>query len=143
MAVHALAALAYNADRLLSSEEIACSVGTNPVVIRRLMSRLARAGLLLTRRGKEGGVQLARPPGQICLSEVYRALDEEPAFSVHPNPGKRNCPVNRKIKGILQNICDDLEVAVDGCLGHYTLCDVLKGIDSERGEQAERELQSS
>ena len=138
MAVHLLAALSYNPERRMSSEEIAASVGTNPVVIRRLTARLARAGIVDTRRGKEGGVVLARLPGEIRLSEVHRALEEEPAFSVHPNPGKRNCPVNQKIKGILQNICDDLENAVETRLGDYTLCDVLSGIDRERGAAANR-----
>lgn len=137
MAVHALAALAYNPERLLSSEEIGCSIGTNPVVIRRLTARLARAGIVVTRRGKEGGVQLARSPGDIYLSEVHRALDEESAFSVHPNPGKRNCIVNRKIKGILQGICDDVEAAVESRLGGYTLCDVLSGIDRDRAALVE------
>ncbi|MEQ9364018.1 MAG: Rrf2 family transcriptional regulator [Leptospirales bacterium] len=139
MAVHVLAALAYNRGRLLSSEEIATSVGTNPVVIRRLTARLARAGIVETRRGKEGGVQLARSPGEICLSEVHLALDEESAFSVHPNPGKRSCVVNRKIKGILQGICDDVEDAVEDRLAAYSLCDVLSGIDKNRAALAENE----
>ncbi len=142
MAVHALAALAYNRDRLLSSEEIATSVGTNPVVIRRLTSRLAQAGLVETRRGKEGGVRLARSPGEICLSEVHQALGEESAFSVHPNPGKRSCVVNRKIKGILQGICDDVEEAVEGRLAGYSLCDVLSSIDRNRAAQLEKQLEA-
>ena len=135
MAVHVLAALAYNRGRLMSSEEIATSVGTNPVVIRRLTSRLAQAGIVETRRGKEGGVQLARSPGEICLSEVHRVVDEESAFSVHPNPGERSCVVNRKIKGILQGICDDVEDAVEDRLGGYSLCDILSGIDKDRAAQ--------
>lgn len=137
MAVHVLASLAYTPGRLLSSEEIAASVGTNPVVIRRLTSRLAQAGIVETRRGKEGGVRLARSPAEICLSQVHRALDEDPAFCVHPNDGKRSCTVNRKIKGILQGICDDVENAVEGRLGGYSLCDVLSGIDRDRGAQAQ------
>lgn len=137
MAVHLLASLAYNRDRLLCSEEVAESIGTNPVVIRRLTARLSRAGLVSTRRGKEGGVQLARSPAEISLAEVHRALEEEAAFSVHPNPGKRGCTVNRKIKGILQNICDDVESAVGDCLGGYTLCDVLSDIDPAKARVVE------
>ena len=134
MAVHLLTSLAYSDGGLMSSDVLAASVGTNPVVIRRLTARLARAGILETRRGKEGGVQLARPPGEIRLSEVHRALEDEGAFAVHPNSGQKNCPVNRKIKGVLQGICDDLEKVVERRLEDYTLCDVLSGIDARRAE---------
>jgi DNA-binding IscR family transcriptional regulator len=70
VAVHVLTALAYRDGESLSSTRLAESVRTNPVVIRRLLIRLGKAGLVEAQVGKSGGVRLARRPESITLLHV-------------------------------------------------------------------------
>jgi Rrf2 family protein len=39
---------------------------------------LARAGVLVSRRGARGGCALARPAGELTVADVVRAVDGEP-----------------------------------------------------------------
>jgi Rrf2 family protein len=44
-------------------------------LVRRVVTRLASAGLVLTSRGNEGGISLARPASEISLLEVVEAME--------------------------------------------------------------------
>ncbi len=75
VAVHILALLALNKGQPLTSDYIARSVNTNPVVIRRLLGRLRRIGLVRSQGGIGGGWDLVRGADLISLSifgERYR-----------------------------------------------------------------------
>lgn len=96
-----MTALAYLAEKA-SSEVLAQTVNTNPVVVRRILGDLNRAGLIHAERGKNGGFTLARPPKQISLLDIYRAvMDEQELMSLHENPENRKCPVSCKVRGTL------------------------------------------
>ena len=84
IATHALAWMALNergGAELTTSEQIAGSVKTNPVVIRRLMSEMGKAGLISSRRGANAGWQLAKAPEAISLWDIDDALGAEAAFA--------------------------------------------------------------
>ncbi len=74
VAVHTLVFLSHR-NCWLCSEVLAKNVCTNPVRVRRVMSRLVKAELVQTREGLEGGYRLARPAGQITLEEIAQALE--------------------------------------------------------------------
>ena len=82
VAIHILTLLASQPDTILTSGEIACSVTTNPVVIRRVLGRLRQAGLVRSQAGLGGGWQLERLPEQITLQDAYCAMREGNLFSV-------------------------------------------------------------
>ena len=44
-------------------------------LVRRVVTRLAAAGLVVTTRGSEGGISLARPAGEISLLDVVEAME--------------------------------------------------------------------
>lgn len=72
-----------------TSEQIATSVNTNPVVIRRLLAKLSKAGLADSRRGAGAGWMLARDLAAITLLDVYQAIEPGPVFALHratPDP---------------------------------------------------------
>src|ERR1043166_105005 len=98
MAVHVLSVLAYkNGDRVTSGL-LASSVNRNPVVIRRLLLTLQRAGLVETRKGNGSGSTLSKPPGRIDLAQVYRAVEGHEAFVLPPKKPNVKCPVGSCIQ---------------------------------------------
>jgi DNA-binding IscR family transcriptional regulator len=79
VAAHALAYLAhknaFSADRAVASAELAASVPTNPVVVRRVTAMLGKAGLIGARAGANGGAWLLKSPEAITLDVVLRAVN--------------------------------------------------------------------
>ncbi|MDA5092560.1 Rrf2 family transcriptional regulator [Aliiroseovarius sp. KMU-50] len=77
IASHILAVLAHHRDDgAITSDMLAEGFGTNPVVIRRVLSQLKKAGLIESRPGAGGGSILARPPEKISLRDAYGAVDD-------------------------------------------------------------------
>lgn len=51
-------------------------------LVRRVVTRLSTAGLIITARGSDGGISLARPPGEISLLEVVEAFEGPVALNI-------------------------------------------------------------
>lgn len=79
-AIHTLVLMDLRDVDQLSSEKIAASIGTNPVVVRRMFGQLKAHGLVKVKAGKGGGYYLARPAAAISLWEVYLAIRKENVF---------------------------------------------------------------
>jgi Rrf2 family protein len=60
--------------QLVTVREIAAKEGLSTAYVEKLLRLLARAGLAHSLRGVKGGYVLNRPPSQIMLGEVVRAL---------------------------------------------------------------------
>ena len=126
ISIHALTLLASSNDPL-TSEMIASSVDTNPVVIRRTMASLRVHGLVESKSGAKGGWRLLREPKEIGLCEVYRSLDEVNVLAVHSHPN-RHCPIGGNIGGVLQSVFADAQSEMEKALGNYTVADILKDV---------------
>ena len=128
MAVHLMTALAHLKQQI-SSELLAGSVNTNPVVVRRLLGSLNRAGLIKAERGIAGGFSLARSPEDISLFDIYRAvLDENELVSLHDNPENRVCPVSCKVRSILARYLNKAQNTYERELEKVMLADIEKGV---------------
>lgn len=128
VAVHIAAILALHRDAPATSDWIAGSVNTNPVVVRRILSALAKAGLVSSQRGIAGGSSLARDPELISLLDLYRAVDEQEAQSLHHQPPNPDCPVGAHIVPVLVDILGRAEAAKEKELAGITVGDVLSAI---------------
>lgn len=128
VAVHIASVLALHPDEPATSEWIAGSVNTNPVVIRRLLSALAKAGLVKSIRGSAGGSVLARRPEDITLLDISRAVEEEEAPALHHQPPNPACPVGRSIQPVLLRVLDRAEAAREAVLATTLLSEVLAQI---------------
>jgi Rrf2 family protein len=71
----ALAELASRPDQLVTSEELAELQGIPVKFLEGILTQLRRAGLVVSKRGAEGGYRLARPAAEIAVADVFRALD--------------------------------------------------------------------
>ena len=128
VAVHIMTFLQAQAEEPATSELIASSVNTNPSLIRRLLSVLARAGLTTSRMGAGGGALLARPADRITLLDVYRAVDEDArVIPLHTAPSPR-CPVGRHIPAALEARFEAAERALREELGRTTIADLASEV---------------
>jgi len=129
IAVHALAWLALAQQRgrdRLTSDQVAASVNTNPVIIRRCLGDLRQAGLVLVRRGPEAGWSLALPPDHITVLQVYDAVAPEPLFAMHHTKPNLECPVGRGIQPALHGLYRGAEQALREELAGTSIADVLR-----------------
>src|ERR1044071_5251500 len=101
MAVHILTMLARSDGENVKSECLAGSVNTNAVVIRRLLSQLGHADLVISQTAAAGGTGLARGPADIKLADVYHAVSCGEVFALHPKGANKDCPVGRNIEAVL------------------------------------------
>ena len=129
IAVHALAWMALaqrQGHAVLTSDQVAVSVNTNPVIIRRCLGDLRRAALVDVRHGAGAGWRLARAPGQITLLEVYDAVGPEPSFGLHHSEPNLECPVGKGIRPALSQVYDGIEQAMRRELAVVSVADVLR-----------------
>lgn len=129
VAVHVLAWIAYDRrgtdKEIATSERIATSVNTNPVVIRRALSQLKAAGLVDGSRGRSTGWQLIRDARQITLLDVYRAVGEGEIFALPSAPPDAECYVGYGIHDVLTETYRTAQEALCGELEKVTIADVL------------------
>jgi Rrf2 family protein len=134
VAVHILSLVTIENSTLCTSEWIAESVNTNPVVIRRVMGKLKNAGLIQVRRGT-GGASLLKPLKDISLLDVYHAVEvveEGELFQFHENPNP-NCPVGANIQAVLELILNRAQEAMERILDEVTMEELVTVLTKKIG----------
>ena len=63
---------AFRGEYKVTSDFLAASINTNPVIVRKILSQLSRAGLISVARGT-GGIELVRPPEE----NIHALLDQK------------------------------------------------------------------
>jgi DNA-binding IscR family transcriptional regulator len=124
-AIHILAALSLSGTDPQTSESLARSVKTNPVVVRRLLSRLKKSGLIDVQRGA-GGSTLHRNPDNITLLDVHKAVVPNPKaapFYLHQNPSSI-CYIGKNIHDALEAPFAKVNKAMQESLASTTLAEV-------------------
>lgn len=122
--LQALLALASQPDQW-SSGEIAEHLRCEPTALRKMLAQLAEAGFIEVKQGRTGGYRLVKPPHEITLSEIYRAVyDEEPQWE-NMFETRGEAPPGEKMRSTFHRIRTDINKQVYGVLSTYTLADLL------------------
>ena len=129
VATHILAVLSFfekiNPGVLMKSHQIASSVNTNPVIIRRLLAKLQASGIVDIHGGAKGGARLQLPAEKISLLAVHEAIDEDEVFALHTNMPSEKCPIGATIKPVLAEVYKEVESSIDAVLMNKTVGDLV------------------
>ena len=128
VAAHIMAVLGFDHGEEISSTTLANSVNADPTFVRKSLSKLSKAGLVVTRRGKSGASVLARPPRQITLLDIYRASAAPPAFAIHSYPVERRCPVSSNLKECMSGVLSQAQNGFEKSLAKITVADLVSRI---------------
>lgn len=128
VAIHMLCMLAAQHPKPLTSEFIAGSVNTNPVVIRRLLAVLRRAGLVKSQPGVRGGWELVAKPNSITLGGLYQIVRPGTVFAMHSQQPNVLCPVGRNIQRGLGSHYRKAQAAMEAQLDRTTIADLIEDV---------------
>ena len=131
IALHIFACVdTFKNDYKVTSDFLASSINTNPVIVRKILAQLKKAGLINVARGT-GGIELTRSLGDISFYDVYTAiepLEGGDLFRFHEDPNLK-CPVGRNIHALLDDKLKAIQKAMEDEMKKYTLLDLHKGIE--------------
>lgn len=125
--VHILAYVDIYRDGDLSSQAIASSIESNPSLVRRLMSRLVKAGLLQSRPGVIAPA-LARPATEISLLDVYRAVEDNQQLLHIDDKTNPKCIVGGNIQDTLNGIYDQIQTSTEQAMQQVNLQGIIDDI---------------
>jgi Rrf2 family protein len=125
VAAHIMAALGYRHGEEISSATLAESVNADPTFVRKSLSKLSKARLVVTKRGKSGASTLSRSPRRITLLDIYRASAAPPAFAVHSYPVEKRCPVSCHVKECMSGLLSHAQNSFERSLAQITLADLV------------------
>jgi Rrf2 family protein len=123
-AIRAAAELAAAGEGPVKGERLASAQEIPPKFLENIMLDLKHAGLVRSQRGAEGGYWLARPPQEITLADVIRAV-EGPLANVR---GAR--PEELEYRGPaegLREVWIAVRASLRGVLESVTLADLAAG----------------
>lgn len=117
-----------------TSEVLARAMGTNPVVVRRLMAGLRKAGFVASAKGHGGGWVLGCPLSAMTLGDVHAALGAPPFLAVGLRDAQSGCLVEQAVNEALGAAYAEAEALLVSRL-HGVKLSVLAD-DFRRGMQA-------
>nr|WP_303094143.1 Rrf2 family transcriptional regulator [Limosilactobacillus mucosae] len=118
----------------LTSENIASSIETSPVVVRRLMGKLRSAGLISTVHGS-ADPKLVRAPQDISLYDIFLATENEQQLFAIDKKTNPKCIVGGNIQPTLQKFYQQAEDAAKAQLARTSLQDILDTILVRQAEK--------
>lgn len=131
VAVHLMAGLGYFEGQELRSEKLASSIKAEPSFVRKTLSKLVKAGLVVAARGRYGCCSLARPAEEISLLDIYRASGAPMTFAVHDYPIEPLCPISAHIKPSLSGVLGRVQESVEESLAQISLAEVVTELHSK------------
>ena len=125
LATQVLTVIGSEPNRPHRSEDLADWANTNPVVVRRLLQMLGKAGITRTRLGKGGGAELGRPADRITLADVYRAVEDGPLLAMPRCAPDADCRIGANIGALVIDAVARAGGAFEVELSRTTIADLI------------------
>jgi Rrf2 family protein len=98
----------YGTDELAHIEQLAAVEAVPANYLVQILSELRNGGLIISRRGKQGGYALARPPAEITLYDIVKLIEGDLLELNGPGEGHSGRRVNaiwREVRTALEEKC--------------------------------------
>ena len=128
IAIHIMAGLGIDPNERCTSTELSTSVNANPSFVRRVLAKLAKAGLVNATTGKTGCCSIARSAKSISLLEIYEAVEAPKVFAIHQYPVTKDCRVSTCIKPAMENVLNKAQKSLEQSLKGVYLSDVIADV---------------
>jgi Predicted transcriptional regulator len=112
---------------LITSDQIAQMLNTNPVVVRRTMATLKKQGFVQSIKGHGGGWSLVKPLNEITLLDIHTALKESSLFTIGLTDEHNNCPIEHAVNEAIGDTLQEAEALVLKRFSEITLAQLAKG----------------
>lgn len=123
LALQALAVIA-SAPCTCPSSNIAEKLQAEPTALRRMLAALAKAGILDTKEGRDGGYRLRHAADTLTLDTVYTALGLNASYSQCANNQSEQA-ADTGMKDVLGTIAKEMDQAVLQALRTHTLAELV------------------
>ena len=134
-AVMAMADLAkINANQPTSLTEISLRQGISISFLEQIFLKLKKNNLVKSLRGPTGGYLLSKPPSEIKLSSIIKAVDEKVKTVGCKKESKKGC-TGKSIKCITHSLWDDLENHINSFFEENTLNDIIYKVTNSRQKE--------
>lgn len=98
-------------EELAHIEELAKIEAVPATYLVQILGELRNGGLVTSRRGKQGGYALARPPAEITLLDIVSLIEGdvlELGAAIEGQSGKRVAQAWREVRGVLEAKCREI-----------------------------------
>jgi len=120
----------------MTSESLAKSLRTNPVVIRRTMAGLREQGYVQSEKGHGGGWRLACDLAKVTLRDVYTAIGSPTLLAMSHRTESPGCLVEQSVNAALDGAFHDAEALLLARLGEVTLADLNRAVRKRQKRRA-------
>lgn len=121
--LHVLLHMAH-AGRPMTSDEMALCLGTNPVLVRRVMAGLRERGYVASTKGHGGGWTISCDLEQVTLRDIYDAVGAPTVFAMGNRVEQPGCLVEQAVNQSLATAFDEAEALLIARLGEVSLADL-------------------
>ncbi len=129
ISLHILTLLYKSKEEVLSSEYIAGSININPVLVRKEIMQLRKAGYVDSKEGKNGGCFLVKDAKDINLAAIFKSVYQEPVLSLAKNVPNLQCPVGKAMNTHLSTLYAEAEQAMLAKLSETSLFSFCEQFD--------------
>jgi DNA-binding IscR family transcriptional regulator len=132
--LHALLHMAEQ-DGPMTSEALGKCLEANPVVVRRTMGYLRKAGLVISDRGHAGGWRIDADLSTVTLRQLHEALGEPAIFAIGNRNETPNCLVEQSVNAALESAFVEAEALLLERFSEITLADLATDFARRHAEE--------
>lgn len=131
-AVKALAFIAGDFPQSKNSMEISNHTGLNASKLRKILSMLAKNGIVESESGTAGGFKLKKIPGEIHLQEIYCAIEDRKAFHLDVSKvNGRSSSDSQQLNIYFLDLFGTIQVDIEERMKQITLQSIIDKIKSK------------